>query len=182
MVVFTSLWPSNSCTFRMSYPSSSRLVANERPNVWQVARLVIPALATACLNSFCKMDSSRWCRPSLPVLLFFRRFSRGNTQCQRPLRGARILTIQSRRQKYAAPAVGKVLFMNPLDPLQLLLQRGALSDTGSIVIRSFAPLPSRTRISLRAKSISRTRKRRHSMRRSPSPYIRDAISRASPER
>ena len=36
MVVLTSLCPRNSCTVRMSYPFSSKCVANECWNVWQL--------------------------------------------------------------------------------------------------------------------------------------------------
>ncbi len=58
--------------------------------------------------------------------------------------------------------------------------RSFLRLTGSIVTRSLPPLPSRTVISLRAKSISFTRKCRHSINRSPAPYISKAINLLSP--
>jgi len=48
IVVLTSACPSNSCTVRMSYPSSSRCVANEWRNVWQPTRLASPAAFAAC--------------------------------------------------------------------------------------------------------------------------------------
>lgn len=43
-------------------------------------------------------------------------------------------------------------------------------------MRSLVPLPWRTMISLGSKSMSYTRKRKHSIRRSPVPYMSEAIS------
>jgi hypothetical protein len=48
------------------------------------------------------------------------------------------------------------------------------------VTRSFWPFPSRTAISLRDKSTSLTRRRAHSIRRCPDPYINDAMSQRVP--
>jgi REP element-mobilizing transposase RayT len=42
----------------MLYPLSSKCVAKEWRSVWQVIHLAKPDLSTACLNAFCKMDSS----------------------------------------------------------------------------------------------------------------------------
>lgn len=53
--------------------------------------------------------------------------------------------------------------------------------SASGVRRSFPPLPCRTTISRRSKSMSLTRSRRHSSSRSPLPYIKTAQSFAAPD-
>src|SRR3972149_10237049 len=63
-----------------------------------------------------------------------------------------------------------MVVLTSLCPMSSWIVR-CLSDSGSIVIRSLPPLPSRTVISLRAKSISWIRRRRHSIRRRPAPYM-----------
>ena len=57
IVVLRSACPNNSCTVRMSYPSSSRWVANECRNVCGPTRLVIPACRAACATAFWTTDS-----------------------------------------------------------------------------------------------------------------------------
>ena len=64
-----------------------------------------------------------------------------------------VFSVESIRHLDSAPAVGQVLFMDVLDSLKVFLEC-LLSDRGSMVTRSFAPLPSRTVISFRAKSTS----------------------------
>jgi hypothetical protein len=53
MVVLTSLCPSSSWIVRMSWPRSSRCVANEWRKVWQLAAFVTPASGTARFTAFC---------------------------------------------------------------------------------------------------------------------------------
>lgn len=65
----------------------------------------------------------------------------------------RILAVQRVGHQDTAPTFGQVFLMDRLDISQMVL-KGLLYQFGSIVIRSFAPLPSRTMISLRLKSMS----------------------------
>jgi integrase len=67
IVVLTSRWPSSSWTVRISWPSSSRWVANECRKVWHVAGLAIPALRTASFTARWRTDSWRWWRRRWPV-------------------------------------------------------------------------------------------------------------------
>jgi len=50
-----------------------------------------------------------------------------------------------------------------------MILQGPISACGNIVMRSFAPFPSRTTISARSKSTSFTRSRTHSINRIPVP-------------
>ena len=52
IVVLTSRCPSSSCTVRMSYPDSSKLVANECRIVCGPTRFVMPAARAACARAF----------------------------------------------------------------------------------------------------------------------------------
>src|SRR5262249_30839146 len=61
-------------------------------------------------------------------------------------------------------------------------RKGSCIAAGSIVTRSFCPLPSRTRISWRRKSTSWTRRLRASNNRSPAPYSKLQTNRGTPPR
>jgi hypothetical protein len=97
------------------------------------------------------------------------------------LRRVGVFPIESVRQWHSAPPLRHVLLVNGLDLLGWSWS-GAFVDSGSMVIRAFALLPSQTRISFRDNSMSCTRRRRHSIRRSPAPYMSEAISHLSPLR
>ncbi len=66
-------------------------------------------------------------------------------------------------------AAGQILPVQFADPLQVFPQKSMRDCSGSIVTRSFCPLPSRTMICPRSKSTSLTRRRMHSISRKPLP-------------
>jgi hypothetical protein len=81
IVVLTSACPSSSCTVRMSYPSSSRCVANECRKVCGPTRFVMPPFRAACATAFCKTDSCRWKRVGGPHFGSVQTRDAGNTNC-----------------------------------------------------------------------------------------------------
>ena len=76
------------------------------------------------------------------------------------------LAVEGVGEGDGAGAVGEVVEVLGLDLGEV---RGSMRRRGSIVLRSFWPLPSRMRISPRSRSRSLTRRRQHSSRRRPEP-------------
>ena len=54
------------------------------------------------------------------------------------------LSLQSKRQMHTSKSLREILHMLRLDLSEMSLQRGSAKFTGNIVMRSLAPLPSRT--------------------------------------
>jgi len=169
MVVETSRWPSNSCTVRMSAPSSRRWVAKEwggrcgRWRAWGCPYCVPPpsprAAARIRAGGGGGADRSRGAgtygwrgRPTA-------RSTRGRRWgiCGRGPRAAR----PSRRRRGDRRRAGRAA--------SRCLARSRAAAAGSIVTRSLAPLPARTVIWLRSKSTSFTRSWAASRSRRPAP-------------
>ena len=81
--------------------------------------------------------------------------------------GVRILPTERMRQRHPAGIADEVALVLAAHGFEA--REGSFRATGNIVRRSRSPLPARTMISLRAKSTSFTRSRRHSRRRRPLP-------------
>ncbi len=96
MVVDTSAWPSNSCdvqdvqmprehgctgaaTVRISLPDSSKCVAKECRNVWQLTFFDKPSVSEDFFTDFCRILSCIWCRMTLPDRGSADNFEEGNT-------------------------------------------------------------------------------------------------------
>jgi len=73
---------------RMSWPRSSRCVANEWRKVWQLAAFFTPASRTARFTAFCTTLGSRCWRPWAPDSLSRQRFCWGKTHCHAHSRSA----------------------------------------------------------------------------------------------
>src|SRR5215208_4949966 len=124
----------------MSYPDSSRWVANECLSMWQLARLSTPAVSTALLTAFCKPPSAVWKRQTSPVLLSGLSTADGKTNCHRHSLVAFGYLRSSACGRGARPCpLARSLVCSALT-LASWSVRGPTSDDGNTVTRSFPPL------------------------------------------
>jgi hypothetical protein len=102
-------------------------------------------------NLICKMTGCR--KYPLPTQLFPR---------------VGIFALKRIRQSNSAQASLKIASVEEFIPSRCFAS-GSFTAAGSIVCRSLSPLPARTTIWLLVKSISFTRRRKHSISRRPAP-------------
>ncbi len=165
----------------MSCPRSSKCVANECRSVCDPTGLKIPAFAAPLLIARWIDCSYKWCRRRTPLRGSFDSCGAGNTQNHGQLSPARgYLLASAPGSSTPARSAARSTPHNAREYASCLRNTGTTAD-GSIVTRSFFPLPSRTKINPRSKSTSFTRRRRHSILRIPVPYSSCAMQPSTPD-
>ena len=149
MVVLTSACPSNSCTVRISHPSSSRWVAKEWRTLCGAAGFVISALSLASLNAFWRTDTWRWCRRFSPVARSTKWLVAENTHCQ-PHSLPALGYFRSRAfGKLTRPQASfQIFFVLPLHCLQVSEER-CFHHGGKHSVSVFVSLTARTTPSIK---------------------------------
>ncbi len=141
------------------------------------AGLLMLDRSTACFITRCKPVSAVWCRAILPLTGSRDRCAEGNTHCHdHSLPAFTYFFASCPRQRHPAETRRQILLMQFPHPVPDVFSTAHAQLSGSIVTRLPPPLPSRTMIWPRAKSMSFTRSRNNSNSRSPVPYNICAIN------
>ena len=139
--------PSNSCTVRMSYPASSRCVANECRSVWQVTRLVNPAKNDARLTTRSSPAGCACHRDSRPVAGFARFTAEGNRNCHPNSRApAASCAAPNQERRHQSPRCWACLLSHRCLTRSACRRSPTAADAGNGTARSFCPFPARTKI------------------------------------